>query len=171
MTSPKFSPLVVHGWQIFAHPLFLEQLETLTHKVEKLKAKQPTTYATKNDTKRLAAISKLAFDLIPADPTRPEYRQGGTLGEKNKHWFRAKFFQQYRLFFRYHSESKIIVYVWVNDEHNKRAYNSKHDAYATFRKMLESGNPPNDWNALLADAKHHEQRLKKLSVKSHKQNK
>ncbi|WP_354636403.1 type II toxin-antitoxin system YhaV family toxin [Planktothricoides raciborskii] len=25
-------------------------------------------------------------------------------------------FQQYRLFFRYHQESKVIVFVWVNDD-------------------------------------------------------
>jgi hypothetical protein len=34
---------------------------------------------------------------------------------------RARFFQQYRLFFRYHRASRIIVYAWVNDEHAKRA--------------------------------------------------
>lgn len=35
------------------------------------------------------------------------------LGETNNHLFHAKFFQQYRLFFRYHLASKIIVYAWV----------------------------------------------------------
>ena len=35
------------------------------------------------------------------ETVRPEYRQGGTLGDDRKHWFRAKFLQQYRLFFRY----------------------------------------------------------------------
>jgi toxin YhaV len=48
------------------------------------------------------------------------------------HWFRAKFFQQYRLFFRYHRESRIIIYAWVNDEESKRAYESASDAYRTF---------------------------------------
>ena len=50
-----------------------------------------------------------------------EYRKGGTLGDEHKHWFRAKFFQQYRLFFRYHGPSKVIVLAWVNDEDTKRA--------------------------------------------------
>jgi hypothetical protein len=31
---------------------------------------------------------------------RDNYRQGGTLGEEYKHWFRAKFLQQFSLFFR-----------------------------------------------------------------------
>jgi toxin YhaV len=40
------------------------------------------------------AIARLAFDIIPQDPTRSEYRQGGTLGDDRKHGFRAKFFHQ-----------------------------------------------------------------------------
>jgi len=122
------TPLVVNGWTIFAHPLFLDQLEGLTRQVETLKQKDPIGFAKKNATKRLAAIAKLAFEVIPQDPARPEYRQGATLGDEHKHWFRAKFFQQYRLFFRYHAPSKVIVYAWVNDEATKRAYESSDDA-------------------------------------------
>src|SRR3546814_5208377 len=69
-----------------------------------------------------------------------------------KHWFRAKFFQQYRLFFRYHAPSKVIVYAWVNDEDSKRAYEIGDDAYRVFRKMLDSGHPPDDWEQLLVEA-------------------
>lgn len=145
-------PIVVNGWTLYAHPLFVEQFEVLTEKVEKLKTKDPKGYVKKNATKRLAAIHKLAFEIIPQDPTKPEYRQGTTLGENNKHWFRAKFFQQYRLFFRYHQQSKVIIYAWVNDESTKRAYESKSDAYIVFAKMLTSGHPPDDWNALLKSA-------------------
>ncbi len=115
------TPLVINGWSIFAHPLFLDQIDDLESQVNKLRKKDLANYTKKNATKRLAAISKLAFDVIPQDPTLTEFRQATTLGEQHKHWFRAKFFQQYRLFFRFHSESKIIVYAWVNDEKNKRA--------------------------------------------------
>ncbi len=146
------SPLTAHGWTLFAHPLFLEQLETLTREVEQLKEKDPEGYTKKNATKRLAAIHRLVFELIPEDPARVEYRQGRTLGGAHKHWFRAKFFQQYRLFFRFHTASRIIVYAWVNDTNTKRAYASQADAYRVFRQMLESGNPPNDWDELLACA-------------------
>jgi toxin YhaV len=163
MTTPPTAPLVINGWSVFAHPLFLDQLEELIARVESLKKKNPNGYGQKNDTKRLAAIAKLAFQNIPQDPSRPEYRQGNTLGEGYKHWFRAKFFQQYRLFFRYHVESKIIVYAWVNDEDTKRAYGSGTDAYRVFQKMLGRGNPPNDWEQLLADARAESERLKQLS--------
>jgi toxin YhaV len=106
-------PLIIKGWFIFAHPQFLDSFESLIVQVELLRTKDPKGYTAKNSTKRLAAIVKLAFDIIPQDPTRPEYRQGATLGHEYKHWFRAKFFQQYRLFFRYHRESRIIIYAWV----------------------------------------------------------
>ena len=137
----KLTPLVVDGWTIFAHPLFLDQLEALAREVEVLKQKDPLEYIKKNAAKRLAALSKLAFEVIPQNPARPEYRQGGSLGVEHKHWFRARFFQQYRLFFRYHAPSKVIVYTWVNDEDTKRAYESSNDAYRVFRRMVESGHP------------------------------
>lgn len=161
MSTSQSEPLVIHGWTVFAHPLFLVQIEALAQQVETLKRKDPTGYAKKNASKRLAAIVKLAFDVIPQDPTRPEYHQGGTLGDKYKHWFRAKFFQQYRLFFRYHAPSKVIAYAWVNDEDSKRAYESSDDAYRVFLKMLKSGHPPDDWVQLLAEARKESQWLQK----------
>ncbi|AOB29712.1 toxin [Bordetella sp. H567] len=153
MTAESNSPITVNGWTIYLHPLFRAQLENLQQQVEALKRKDPDGYHRRNATKRLAAIARLSFEVIPQDPTRAEYRQGGTLGEQHKHWFRAKFFQQYRLFFRYHAASKIIVFAWVNDEDTKRAYESDDDAYRVFRKMLDRGNPPNDWDALVLAAK------------------
>ena len=153
MSGKPAEPWVVNGWSVFAHPLFLAQLQTLTLQVEALKAKDPQGYVKKNAAKRLAAIQKLAFEVIPQDPTRPEYRQGGTLGDEYKHWFRAKFFQQYRLFFRYHAQARVIVFAWVNDEDTKRVYGSSDDAYRVFRKMLQSGHPPDDWDQLLAEAR------------------
>lgn len=162
MSSSKLTPLVIHGWMVFAHPLFLAQLEVLAQQVDAFKQKDPVGFVKKNATKRLAAVTKLAFDVIPQDPARQEYRQGNTLGDDHKHWFRAKFFQQYRLFFRYHAPSKVIVFAWVNDEDTKRAYQSSDDAYRVFRKMLESGHPPDDWNQLLAEARAEGQRLQRF---------
>ena len=162
MSASKPAPLIINGWTDFAHPLFLAQLEAWAQQVEALKQKDPVGYVKKNATKRLAAITKLAFDVIPHDPTRSEFRQGNTLGDDHKHWFRAKFFQQYRLLFRYHAPSKLIVFAWVNDEDTKRAYESGDDAYRVFRKMLESGHPPDDWNQLLAEARAEGQRLQRF---------
>jgi hypothetical protein len=81
-----------------------------------------------------------------------------------KHWFRAKFFQQYRMFFRYHLSSKVIVFAWVNDEDTQRAYESSDDAYRMFRKMLESGHPSDDWSPLLVEAQAKGQGLKQFAA-------
>jgi toxin YhaV len=156
-------PLVVNGWTLFAHPIFLDQLDSLTAQVESLKQKDPAGYVKKNAAKRLAAISRLAFEVIPQDPARTEYRQGNTLGDQHKHWFRAKFFQQYRLFFRFHAQAKVIVFAWVNDEDTKRAYESADDAYRVFRRMLDGGRPPSDWDRLLAEAHAESERLGRLA--------
>ena len=89
--------------------------------------------------------------------------QGATLGDAYRHWFRARFFQQYRLFFRYHAASRIIVYAWVNDEGTRRAYESPDDAYRVFRRMLGTGRPPDGWDALLAEARAESTRLQRLA--------
>lgn len=156
---PKSGALVVNGWCLLAHTLFLDQFEHLVTEVEHLREKNPLHYKEKNATKRLAAITKLLFEKIPRDPSSSEYRLGTTLGEAYKHWFRAKFFQQYRLFFRYHQKSKIIVYAWVNDENTKRAYKNKTDAYHVFEKMLNNGRPPDNWDILLEEAKNENKRF------------
>ena len=150
--APAEAPLVVNGWSIYAHPVFLDQLEGLIEEVEERKARDRKTWEKKNCTKRLAAIFKLVSEAIPADPGASQFRQGDTLGDNRKHWFRAKFFQQYRLFFRFDSTAEIIVLAWVNDEATLRAYGRKTDAYAMFKGMLDNGTPPDDFEALMKEA-------------------
>lgn len=101
----------------------------------------------------------MAFDVIPQNPEREDYRQGDTIGADKKHCMRAKFFQQYRLFFRYRKTEKLIIYAWVNDETTLRAYGGKADAYAVFKKMLEKKRPPDDWDALMKESVDSQPRL------------
>ncbi len=150
MPAWTMSETVINGWRIFLHPLFTLQFEAMLREVAIAREKHPQDYKRKRCTKLLAATRKVAFELIPSDPTSAIFRQGNTLGENHKHWFRAKFLQQYRLFFRYDLKSKVIILAWVNDEDSKRAYESSTDAYAVFRSMLADGNPPDDWAALIA---------------------
>ena len=161
--SESGTPVMINGWTLYAHPLFLDQLEALITEVEALRAKDPNGYSSKNASKRLAAIARLMLQDIPQDPIRKEYQQGSTLGDAHRHWRRAKFFQQYRLFFRFHSRSRLLVLGWVNDTDTKRAYGSKSDAYRVFQSMLASGHPPNDWDALLKEAGQATQRLSQLA--------
>jgi toxin YhaV len=157
------SPVVINGWKIYAHPLFLDQLEALIAEVETLRSKDPKGYGSKNASKRLAAIARLMLHDIPQEPSRREYQQGSTLGAAHRHWRRAKFFQQYRLFFRFHTRSRLIVLGWVNDTDTKRAYGSKSDAYRVFQSMLASGRPPDDWEELLQEAARATERLEQVT--------
>jgi len=145
--------IVVNGWTIYAHPLLLDQLERLTTAVEKAMGKDPHGWARTANAKTLAAVRLLMFETVPSDPTRPEYRQGGTLGATRRHWFRMKFGNgRFRMFFRYDSRSKVLIFAWVNDDSTLRTYGSKTDAYAVFSEMLDKGSPPDDWLALLQAA-------------------
>jgi toxin YhaV len=141
-----------NGWRLYVHPLFASQLERLTAQVEALKANNPSGYKDQSAAKLLATINRYMREAIPRDPGAPEFRQGNTLGADNRHWFRAKFHERYRLFYRFSSREKVIVYAWVNDEGTLRKAGSKTDPYAIFRAMLEAGNPPGSMQALLAAA-------------------
>lgn len=152
-SSKSTGPFVVNGWSIYAHPIFLDQLEELIEEVEDKKQRDPEDWKGKNCSKRLAAILKIVSELVPSDPSASAFRQGSTLGSSRKYWFRAKFFQQYRLFFRFNQSAKVIALAWVNDESTLRAYGKKTDAYATFKNMLDSGNPPDDFDQLIKEAK------------------
>jgi toxin YhaV len=58
--------------------------------------------------------------------------------------------ERYRLFFRFASSpTKVIVYVWFNDEDSLRKAGSKTDVYETFIRMLSRGAVPSDIGALL----------------------
>lgn len=159
--------LAVNGWQLFAHPLFLDQLDRLASAVERARTKDPRGWRKSANAKLLAALRQLVFETIPQDPTRAESRQGATLGDARKHWFRAKFGNgRFRLFFRYSTSAKIIIFAWVNDETTLRTYGAKSDAYAVFRKMLDKGNPPDSWDGLLAAAREDSARERLASAQS-----
>jgi toxin YhaV len=145
--------VLVNGWGLFSHPLFTLQLEHLTAQVEALAAKDAATYRDQPATKLLATIRRYILEIIPKDPNATEFRQGNTLGEDNRHWFRAKFHERYRLFYRFSSHDKVIIYAWVNDENSLRKAGAKTDPYAIFRSMLASGNPPSNMGQLLGASK------------------
>jgi len=144
--------MIVNGWTLLFHDAVITQLETLASAAERAHRADPKNYASNANVKLLAAIGKLMLEAIPADPARQEYRQGNTLGEAYRHWFRAKFLGRFRLFFRYDSKAKLIIYAWVNDETTLRKSGGKRDPYTMFRGMLDAGDPPNDWGTLVKRA-------------------
>jgi toxin YhaV len=115
--------MIINGWTVYFHPLFLDQVARLIAGLDRDKKKHPADYTRRPNAKLLNAIETISLDRIPQDPTDTRYRLGGTLGDNRRHWFRDKFGNgRFRLFFRYDLRAKIIVYVWVNDETTLRTY-------------------------------------------------
>jgi toxin YhaV len=141
--------VVVNGWTLLFHACMTRQVRAMAEPALDALKSDPATAASNTHVKMLAAVAKLVLETIPEDPSRREYRQGDTLGAEYQHWFRAKFFQRFRLFFRYQTKSRIIVFAWVNDLATQRQSGGRNDPYAVFRAMLEKGNPPDDWDALV----------------------
>ena len=139
-----------HGWSLLFHDCLIEQLQKLKAASVRAETSDPLNFETNANVKLYRALSQLIFETVPSDPAREEYRQGNTMGTAYRHWRRAKIGRRFRLFFRYDSKVKVIVFAWVNDEHSLRSAGSKSDPYTVFQKMLDRGNPPNDWSALLA---------------------
>ncbi|WP_159911080.1 type II toxin-antitoxin system YhaV family toxin [Pantoea sp. 18069] len=142
-----------HGWTLLFHDCVIEQLQRLQAATRRAQENDPKGFESNASVKLFRALSQLMLDVVPSDPARDEYRQGNTLGPAHRHWRRAKFARRFRLFFRYDSKAKVIVYAWVNDEQTLRSSGSQSDPCAVFEKMLGRGNPPDDWNALVLASK------------------
>jgi toxin YhaV len=139
-----------HGWTLLFHDCLVDQLKNLKSAVDCAKANDPEGFEGNANVKLFRALSHLVFETIPSDPSRDEYARGKTLGSAYRHWRRAKIGRRFRLFFRYDSNAKVIVYAWVNDESTLRYSGGKSDPYAVFKKMLNRDHPPNDWEELLS---------------------
>ncbi len=131
--------------------MLLDQIERLIA----ASAQEHTTLTqseTGPNTKLLGHLTDLVRNAIPRDPGSKQFRHGGTLGGRT-HWFRTTTGNgRYRLFYRFDSRTRTIILVCVNDERSLRTYGGKTDAYKVFNAMLDSGNPPDSWEALKAAA-------------------
>lgn len=145
-------PLTAGGWTLLFHGMMIDQIRSLSEACARARASDPDGFRTNANVRVLAAVARLVLEVIPADPGKPDYRIGNAMGEAYRHWSRAKFGQRFRLFFRYDSRARIIVFAWVNDETTLRARGSRTDPYAVFRAMLGRGTPPDDWPHLLKAA-------------------
>ena len=116
-------------------------------------AQDSERYESTPDAKLFAALANLILETVPGDPNSEDHRQGNTMGPAFRHWRRAKIGRRFRLFFRFDSRTRIIIFAWVNDENALRSAGAKTNPYAVFQKVLKSGHPPDDWDALLKASK------------------
>jgi toxin YhaV len=105
--------VLAHGYTLLPHPLIVEQLTRLTNAAAR-EAAPPA--APGPNRKLLAHVHDLIFDKIPQDPGAAQYRHGGTIPGGHRQWFRGKTGNgRYRIFYRYDSVARVIVYAWIND--------------------------------------------------------
>ena len=148
-------PTLAKGWRLYYFRIFQAALDELEATVTQLAREKPNTYKPHPKTKLLASVYKAITDTVPSNPAAPEFRLGKTLGAHNTHWRRVKkgLPERYRLFFRFASSpTKVIVYVWFNDEDSLRKAGAKTDVYETFQSMLARGVVPSGIGELLAGA-------------------
>lgn len=104
-----------HGWTLLFHQCLVDQLRRLEAAAGRARAADPRGAAGNANVKLFSALSCLILDKVPSDPSRDEYRLGTTMGDAFKHWRRAKIGRRFRLFFRFDSKARIVVFAWVND--------------------------------------------------------
>lgn len=139
-----------HGWTLLFHESMVEQLRKLRASPELANQSALQGFKGNANVQLFRALSHVMLDIVPSDPSGDAYSLSNVQGPAYRHWRRAKIGRRFRLFFRYDSKAKAIVYAWVNDEQTLRSAGSKSDPYAVFEKMLGRGNPPDDWAALVA---------------------
>lgn len=146
-------PRASHGWQIWFGELFDARWRALRENVRRLKAElEAGDFAAHPEVKRFAALVQIVHETVPRDPEHPDFRLGKTLGDRFTGWRRVKRHglpDRMRLFFKFSSTHKVIVFVWLNDADTLRKDGATSDPYAVFRRMLEGGNPPDDFTDLM----------------------
>ncbi len=103
-----------HGWNLLFHQCLSEQLQKLHAADQRARHQDPQGFESNANVRLFEALSKLIFNAVPSDPNREEYRQGHTMGNAFRHWRRAKIGRRFRLFFRFDSKTRIIIFAWVN---------------------------------------------------------
>jgi toxin YhaV len=141
---------VVNGWTLLFWTDFRARWDAMRDAVCEARKADPVGYRHVPVVKFFRTVRDLVFADIPANPDHPQFRQGKTVGSSHSHWRLAKFHRRFRLFFRFHSASRTIIFAWLNDENTLRKAGSSTDAYAVFRRLLERGTPRTDWESLVA---------------------
>ncbi|MES2178301.1 MAG: type II toxin-antitoxin system YhaV family toxin [Gemmatimonadota bacterium] len=147
------APVVINGWTLLFWTSFRERWTDLGRAVQKARASDPERYMHAPEVKIFHTVRELVFKEIPVNPDHPQFRQRKTLGGEHTHWRRAKFHRRFRLFFRFHTASRTIIYAWLSDDNTLRKPGSHTDPYSVFHRMLERGAPPSDWDDLMKACK------------------
>lgn len=130
-----------HGWNLLFHDCLIEQLQKLHASVERARVQDSARFDSNANVKLFNALSQLMLETIPSDPNREEYRQGNAMGPAFRHWRRAKIGRRFRLFFRFDSTIRIIIFGWVNDENSLLFLRQQVRSLCRLSKNAATGTP------------------------------
>lgn len=144
----------INSWDLYYFKLFADRLTQLENDVSQLAQHQPQNYKSHPKTKLLKAVFDSITQDVPADPGHEKFRLGKTL-ESYTNWRRVKrgLPPRYRLFFKFTSTRRKIIYAWLNDESTLRKDGDKNDVYEVFKRLLRRGEVPDSVDALLKQAR------------------
>jgi len=122
---------------LLAHPLYNLRIQSLKEQLKKLKVSLPPEVYKQHEIVKMASrLYKATFDIIPEDPSCPEYFLKGQLKKFRQY---KQGLKRYRLFFTFSQSPPIIIYLYINDEKHLRKEGSKNDPYEQFLKLVNSG--------------------------------
>ena len=140
-----------HGWNLLFHEGLIVQLQKLQTAAKKAKAQDPQGFESNANLKLFNALAQLMLETVPSDPSRDEYRQGNTMGPAFRHWRRAKLGRRFRLFFRFDSKTRIIIFMAMMEA---QTYLAKRQARADLNAFdavmaRTGGEPPREGDRIL----------------------
>ena len=140
-----------HGWNLLFHEGLIEQLQKLQAAAQRAQAQDPQGFESNANLKLFNALAQLMLETVPSDPSRDEYRQGNTMGPAFRHWRRAKLGRRFRLFFRFDSKTRIIIFMATMEA---QTYLAKRQARADLNAFdavmaRTGGEPPREGDRIL----------------------
>lgn len=140
-----------HSWNLLFHDGLIEQLQKLQTASQKAQTQDPQGFESNANVKLFNALAQLMLETVPSDPSRDEYRQGNTMGPAFRHWRRAKLGRRFRLFFRFDSKTRIIIFMAMMEA---QTYLAKRQARADLNAFdavmaRTGGEPPREGDRIL----------------------
>ena len=140
-----------HSWNLLFHDGLIEQLQKLQTAAQKAQTQDTQGFESNANVKLFNALAQLMLETVPSDPNRDEYRQGNTMGPAFRHWRRAKLGRRFRLFFRFDSKTRIIIFMAMMEA---QTYLAKRQARADLNAFdavmaRTGGEPPREGDRIL----------------------
>ncbi len=140
-----------HGWNLLFHEGLIEQLQKLQAAARRAQAQDPQGFESNANVKLFNALAQLMLETVPSDPNRDEYRQGNNMGPAFRHWRRAKLGRRFRLFFRFDSKTRIIIFMAIKEAQTYFAERQERADLTEFDAVMArtGGEPPREGDRIL----------------------